>query len=669
MPSTFSGSGEPWFSRFLDALHSAIHGLSRSQKKLILVPIDALLVVFSLWVSVALRLGTAWPPFVWADGGWWPLVALPLAGAVIFYSIGLYRLVMRSMGRHGGWRIIQGTLLLSLVLAAFGYFDPDLFIPRSTPIILVFVLASSLIGVRMAGRSYYRWMRERGADRKAVIIYGAGESGIQLVAALDAAKEFRAVAFLDDDPGLVHSFVAGRRVYSPKDLDAVAARLRVRDVLLALPSISRARRKEIVSFLSTRSLDVQTIPSMVELVSGIGSIDQLRRVGVEELLGRDAVDPDVDLFTSVRGHSVMVTGAGGSIGSELCRQIMLAGATSLVLYEISEFALYAIERELSELGGDTELHAVLGSVCDEPRLEQIVGQHQVETIFHAAAYKHVPLVESNPFEGIRNNTFGTECVAAVAGRCGVGRAILVSTDKAVRPTNVMGASKRLAERIFQRAQRDYPKTTFSMVRFGNVMGSSGSVIPLFQRQIDAGGPITVTHRDIIRYFMTIPEAAQLVIQAGSMAEGGEVFLLDMGEPVSIYELAKRMVRLSGLEIRDDEHPQGDIEIVVTGLRPGEKLFEELLVDGASLSTSHPKIMRSLDALEDPSAINAGLPELRRAVASYDFEALSRFLVKHVEGYVPHHQRRADAADEPATSSGSRGFLVNNNIRVDLGLTG
>lgn len=617
----------------LDRPHAWVNGLTRSQKKFILASVDALLVVFSLWASVAIRLGSVWPLFVW-NTGWWLLLALPLVGIGIFYSLGLYRVVMRSMGRHGALCILQGTILLSLVLTSFGYFDTRLSIPRSMPIIFALVLGCSLIAVRMIGRSYYRWLNERGTERRPVLIYGAGQSGLQLVSALDAAKEFRPVAFLDDEPSLAGSSLAGRRVHPPADLDALLARFGVSDVLLALPSISRARRKEIVEFLSQRPVQVQTIPSMAELVSGIESIDKLRNVGVEELLGRDTVDPDLDLFTSVRGRTVMVTGAGGSIGSELCRQIVAADPRCLVLYEMSEFGLYSIEHELSQLAPrGVYLHAVLGSVRDEPRLEQTIRRHGVETIFHAAAYKHVPLVEANPFEGIRNNTFGTECVARVAARCGVGRAILVSTDKAVRPTNVMGASKRLAERVFQKAQQRCKTTVFSMVRFGNVMGSSGSVIPLFQKQIATGGPVTVTHPEVIRYFMTIPEAAQLVIQAGSMAHGGDVFLLDMGPPVSILDLAKRMIHLSGLDVKDDANPYGDIEIVFSGLRPGEKLFEELLVDGTALPTAHPKIMRSLDSLAHSGGeIDDALFELRSAVEDADMDATIGLLHRLVEGY-------------------------------------
>lgn len=617
----------------LGLLHVWTHRLTRVQKRFILMPADAILVVASLWASVATRLGTLWPWEVWS-GGWWLLLLLPIVGSAVFYSIGLYRFVLRSMGRHDVIRIVRAASILSLVLAALGYFSLNMFLPRSTPIIFGLVLIGAMVSVRAGLKSYYHWSQKRDSDRRPVLVYGAGESGIQLVAALDATKEFTPVGFLDDDPSLVGSLVSGRRVHGAMEIDALLTKFGVRDVLLALPSISRNRRKEIVGFLSQRSVRVQTIPSMVDLVSGLETIDKLRTVGVEELLGRDSVSPDIDLFTSVRGRAVMVTGAGGSIGSQLCREIALMAPKRIVLFEISEFSLYSIERELNEMTEPygVKLHAVLGSVCDEARLEQIVRLHGIETIFHAAAYKHVPLVEANPFEGVRNNTLGSECVAKVASRCEVERVILISTDKAVRPTNVMGASKRLAELVFQRAQQNTNKTTFSMVRFGNVMGSSGSVIPLFQRQIEAGGPVTVTHPDVIRYFMTIPEAAQLVVQAGSLGKGGEVFLLDMGVPVSILDLAKRMIRLSGLEVKDQENPNGDIEIIFSGLRPGEKLFEELLVDGNSSPTKHPKIMRSLYAPRDLEKIDGAMITLRSAVERSDLPAVSNLLHRFVEGY-------------------------------------
>ncbi|MCX5576727.1 polysaccharide biosynthesis protein [Kaistia terrae] len=619
--------------RPLDFLHERARGLSRPQKQLIIAAMDLVLIGVSLWAASAVRLGGVWPDEVWGEG--WPLlVVLPPIGVALFHGLGLYRFVLRSLGRHDVIRIAQASFMLSLILAAFGFFDFGLFLPRSTPIIFGLLLAFLMVIGRGAARSYYQLLRERGFQKRPVIVYGAGESGLQLVAALHAGREFRPVAYLDDDKDLQGRFIAGRRVHAPGDVDALSKRFAATDVFLALPSISRARRKEIVSFLSQRPVRVQTIPSMVELAAGFENIDRLREVGVQELLNRDAVDPVSALFSSVRGKSVMVTGAGGSIGSELCRQILAMQPLRIVLFEMSEAALYSTEIELRELAAevDVELVATLGSVCDEARLHQIVLGYDVETIYHAAAYKHVPLVEANPLEGIRNNILGTRAVARIAAICGVDRVILVSTDKAVRPTSVMGATKRLAEMVLQHAQAQTAETIYCMVRFGNVMGSSGSVIPLFQKQIAAGGPVTVTHPEVIRYFMTIPEAAQLVVQAGSLGKGGDVFLLDMGTPVAILDLAKRMIHLSGLEVKDAETPQGDIEIAFTGLRPGEKLFEELLVSGDVLSTSHPKIMRSMDGPTDFHDLDAALIELENAVRDHDIQGALRVLQRTVEGF-------------------------------------
>lgn len=596
------------------------------------MPVDGVLVALSFWLAITLRVGEWWPNWI-LTRSWWMLLVLPVLGIAIFYSFGLYRFALRSLGRHDIQAIGQACALLALVLAGIAYFDTGLFLPRSTPIIFGLVVFLAMIGVRSAGRNYYHWLKNRDVVKEPVIVYGAGASGIQLVSALDAAREFQPVAFLDDDKGLQGSLIAGRRVYPPSKIDSLVEKFDVKNVLLAMPSLSRSQRKQIVEFLSERSIQVQTIPSLVELVGGFATIDKLREVGVHELLERDPVDPIIDLFSSVRGRVVMVTGAGGSIGSELCRQIAAVGPAKIVLFDMSEYALYSIENELrSIVDAPVEVEAVLGSICAQTRLERVIRLHGVQTIYHAAAYKHVPLVEFNPFEGVRNNALGTLAVARAAENEGVERAILVSTDKAVRPTNVMGASKRLAELVFQRAQQRTTKTIFSMVRFGNVMGSSGSVIPRFQRQIAEGGPVTVTHPDVIRYFMTIPEAAQLVIQAGSMGEGGDVFLLDMGNPVSILDLAKRMIHLSGFEVKDGENIHGDIEIVFTGLRPGEKLFEELLVEGPALKTQHPKIMRSVDIPPEVEVVDAGFERLAEVIEREDLAALTRILKLLVEGY-------------------------------------
>jgi FlaA1/EpsC-like NDP-sugar epimerase len=615
-----------------DWIHDRVLRLSRLQKRLILAPADMILLAVSLWAAVWLRLGDAWPVATWGRG-WWLLLVIPAIGVGIFYVMGLYRFVVRSLSRHDLVVLARAIVLISLLLAAVGYFNPRIFLPRSTPIIFGLVAFGAIVLFRYSLRGYHGWLEGRGTIRTPVMIYGAGEAGIQLVTALDAAKEFKAVAFLDDERSVVGSTIAGRKVESSAQIDALIERHGVKDVFLALPSASRERRKKVLEVLSSRPLRVKTIPSLDELVSGYQSISSLREVEVDELLQRDAVDPMLGLFSSVREKSVLVTGAGGSIGSELCRQIILAAPRKIVLFEISEFALYTVEQELlATAETDIELVPVLGSVCDEHRLETTVRDHAIQTIFHAAAYKHVPLVEANPVEGVRNNTLGTQIVARVAQRCQVERVMLVSTDKAVRPTNVMGASKRMAELAFLHAHSKKSDTIFSMVRFGNVMGSSGSVIPLFKRQLAVGGPLTVTHPDVIRYFMTIPEAAQLVVQAASMATGGDVFLLDMGEPVKIVDLARQMIHLSGLEVRDANNPGGEVEIAFTGLRPGEKLYEELLVDAASVPTDHPKIMRAIDAPLTEVAISEAIRQLEDGVRRYDVAAVISVLNRVVEGY-------------------------------------
>jgi len=483
-------------------------------------------------------------------------------------------------------------------------------------------------------RELYNRVLQAGVSRKPVLIYGAGRAGTQLAASLGAAPEYEVVGFLDDDRTLWKRVVVGRVVHAPTSIDALISRFGVSDVLLAVPSAPEKRRKEIIRFLADRRLRVRTIPSLGELVGGSADVARLRDISIEDLVGRDIVAPMPELFDVVRGRSVLITGAGGSIGSELSRQAVAAGARTLVLFEQSEFALYRIEADLRARpdAAGTEIRAVLGSVCDEARLTAVLRENVTDILYHAAAYKHVPLVEANVIEGLRNNTLGTRAVARSAVAAGVPQAVLVSTDKAVRPTNVMGASKRLAERIFIEGQRRNRGTRFSTVRFGNVMGSSGSVIPLFESQIAAGGPVTVTDARVTRYFMTIPEAAQLVIQAGGMSEGGDVFLLEMGEPVKVLDLARRMIHLAGLEVKDDSHPGGDIEIKFTGLRPGEKLIEELLIDAEAVPTRHAKIFRAVDSGDPNFSIETVLAELETAIAARDEQAAMAILSRSVEGF-------------------------------------
>jgi FlaA1/EpsC-like NDP-sugar epimerase len=538
----------------------------------------------------------------------------------------------------------------------------ELVIPRSTPFIYGLLLAVSVTGARLFAQSYYIWLTARFVQKAPVLIYGAGNTGILLAQALELGTEMTPTAYVDDDPALQDSIIRGLPVEAPSQIGRIINDHAVKTVLLALPTISRSRREEILTVLSVHDVDVQSVPSLEDLISGQFTIDQLKKVELHDLLGRQAVDPVSNLATeSVAGRSVIVTGAGGSIGSELCRQILAAKPSKLVLFEMSELALYEIDQELNDLvstsGMATEIIAVLGNVCDQRHVTQTLTDHDIQVLYHAAAYKHVPIVEANVLEGVRNNIIGSYVVAKAARECGVDRAVLVSTDKAVRPTSVMGATKRLAELVFQDQQEQQGKTVFSMVRFGNVLDSSGSVIPLFQKQIKLGGPVTVTHRDITRYFMTIPEAAQLVIQAGSMAYGGDLFLLDMGDPVRIDDLARRLIMLSGLEVRDDDNPHGDIEIDYVGLRPGEKLYEELLIDGNAAPTLHPKIMRTIEQRLPAETLAMVIEELQVVVDAGDVSHAIQLLDGAVDGY------KALSSQLPAPGPSKSGATSPNVLKV------
>ena len=477
-----------------------------------------------------------------------------------------------------------------------------------------------------------------------MLIYGAGNAGRQLAAAMANSHEMRVVGFLDDDDRLHGHVLNGLSIYSPGDLPGLVTSLHVSTVLLAIPSLSRHRRNELIAQMQRAHVQVRTLPAVTELAQGVVSTSDLRELDIDDLLGREPVSPNhILLGKNITDKVVLVTGAGGSIGSELCRQILAVGPGTLVLVEQSEFALYEIQQELAErLDGDsTLLVPVLASVRDAQRLREVMADWKPDTVYHAAAYKHVPLVEHNPIEGIRNNTLGTLTAAQVAMEHGVTDFVLISTDKAVRPTNIMGASKRLAEMALQALADTAPRTRFSMVRFGNVLGSSGSVVPKFRRQIRDGGPITLTHPDMTRYFMTIPEAAQLVIQAGAMARGGDVFVLDMGDPVKIYDLATRMIELSGLCVKDANNPDGDIEIEITGLRPGEKLFEELLIGNNPRPTSHPRIMKAHEEFLAWPTLQERLGQLENLLDRRDVEGTKQLLIELVSGYAPQQNAGLD----------------------------
>lgn len=639
--------------------HQKVSTLSRNRKKAIMVGADVIMIPLALWAAWALRLGDVWPAEAMASY-WWLFPAVVPLGILIFARLGLYRAIVRFMGSQAVLAVAKGAGIMALLLWSLAYTLELRGFPRSVPINFALVLLVFIGGSRVVVRSYYQWLIRHFTEKEAVLIYGAGGAGTQLASALMMGHEFYAVAFIDDDQRLWKHTVQGIRVHSPDDIQALIDPHSVRRVLLALPNASKQQRKAVLDRLTPYPIHVQTIPSMTEILAGNATVDQLQEVELEDLLGRDPVPPKEELFNAcIHRKTVLVTGAGGSIGSELCRQIIKAVPHTLVLYEISEYALYAIEQELSKVlqAGDHDIRLVpvLGSVCDRSRLERVFQHYPVNTVYHAAAYKHVPIVEQNIFEGIRNNITGTRTVAELAKAFAAEHVVLISTDKAVRPTNVMGATKRLAELVVQDLAIECSSTVFSMVRFGNVLGSSGSVVPLFRKQIQAGGPLTVTHPEITRFFMTIPEASQLVIQAGAMAQGGDVFVLDMGQPVKIVDLAKRMIHLSGYEVKDEQHPDGDIAVIFSGLRPGEKLYEELLIGDNVTGTEHGKIMRANEELIEPRQLQEYLQKLAECEAANDCAAARRVLQQAVTGFTP-SSALVDLLMPPADRARSEGGL-------------
>jgi FlaA1/EpsC-like NDP-sugar epimerase len=606
----------------------------RSLKRLVVLSMDVVLSLLATWLAFSLRL----------DSPHWPdetqlrvYVLAPLLAIPVFVRLGLYRAIFRYTGQAALLTTAKAVAIYgALLLGALLWLRWDN-VPRSLGVLqpLIFLL---LVGASRALARF--WLAGRSgtsAGQGRFLIYGAGLAGAQTAAALAMSGQYSLLGFADDDPAKIGRSINGMQVHAGMDVPALVDKLGVTDILLALPSVTRERRNRIIESLRHLPVHIRTLPGMADLTSGRVTVQDFRELDIEDLLGRDPVPPDAALLArDLAQMVVMVTGAGGSIGSELCRQILRQRPSQLLLLDHSEFALYSIHQELEALckgdGLATRLVPLLGSVNHEARLREICDHHRPHTIYHAAAYKHVPMVESNPAEGIRNNVFGTLNMARVARDGGVARFVLISTDKAVRPTNIMGASKRMAELVLQAMAAEPGPTCFSMVRFGNVLGSSGSVVPLFRRQLAAGGPLTVTHADVTRYFMTIPEAAQLVLQAGAMAGGGEVFVLDMGDPVRILDLARRMVELSGLTVRDPDHPQGDIEIAITGLRPGEKLYEELLIGDNPAPTGHPRIMKAHeDCLPWPELL-AQLERLQRAAESGDEDGIRSVLQTCVHGF-------------------------------------
>ena len=625
------------------SLASRLSALSPQTKVWVMIGGDALFLPLCMFAATTFRLGDlpaafSTVPVVQIILAW---LALPVLGAAGLYRAVVRYIDLRVLAAASG--ALAVVVLLVFVLALMLQVHV---LPRSALLIFWFVAFAYVVTSRFVARSLLRrGMKHGGRPRLRTAIYGAGDAGAQLAQAMQFSPDYKAVCFLDDRENLQNMNVAGLRVYPASALSEAVFRHDLGQIVLAIPSATTAQKRRLIQRVESAGLPVRILPGLSDLVDGRAGLSDIREVDVADLLGRDAVPPDPALFArNIAGKVVLVTGAGGSIGSELCRQIISQKPRRLVLLDHSEFALYTIDHELQQVAHDTEVLACVGSVLDEDLLRALMQQHGVQTIYHAAAYKHVPIVEANMQQGLRNNVFGTLNVARSALEAGAETCILISTDKAVRPTNVMGASKRVAELVVQAAAiRSAGRTTFSMVRFGNVLGSSGSVVPLFRRQIQAGGPITITHPDIIRYFMLIPEAAQLVIQAGAMARGGEVFVLDMGEPVRIADLARSMVRLSGLTEKTDAEPHGDIEIKSVGLRPGEKLFEELLIGDDVIASTHPRIMCARERHIDPALLDKMIQSLRQACTSNDSESMLRQIRNLVPEYRPADEVNAEVS--------------------------
>jgi FlaA1/EpsC-like NDP-sugar epimerase len=627
----------------MSKLAGLLLALPRPAKRALAVLADIGLCVLCVWVVFSLRF-ESWE-FMTEPQQRVLLAAIGLS-IPIYIASGLYRAIFRYSGAVALLTLVKACsavgLLFLLLFTVLGF--PG--IPRSVGLAVPLMLFVTTGGVRLLVRFWLggAYLRILDLDRRAipksvVVIYGAGSAGRQLADALRNSREMIVRAFVDDAPGLQGGTLNGLRIYPVSKLAELVEQRGVTDLLLAMPTIGRARRAEIVRGIQALKLPlhVRTLPRLGDLAQGRVHVRDLHELDIEDLLGRDPVPPNEELLhRNIRGKVVLVTGAGGSIGSELCRQIMRLEPTTLMLVEVTEFALYSIHQELlaAVAGTGVQLLPMLASVRDERRMREIMRTWRPDTIYHAAAYKHVPLVEHNPAEGVRNNVLGTFVMVKVAQECGVKDFVLISTDKAVRPTNVMGASKRLAELVLQGMALRGSGTRFSMVRFGNVLGSSGSVVPLFREQISGGGPVTLTHADITRYFMTIPEAAQLVIQAGAMAEGGDVFVLDMGAPVRIIDLARRMVELSGLSVKEASNPDGDIDIVITGLRPGEKLYEELLIGDNPIETPHPRVMRAQEEAIPWDQLMVRMAALETALAANNVVQIRQILHGLVSGYRP-----------------------------------
>jgi FlaA1/EpsC-like NDP-sugar epimerase len=615
-------------------MRDRLTNLSRQKKQAIMISADICFLLFAIWLSFALRLGDVWSDKL--ESNLWIFILIPVVSIPIFIKLGLYRSVLKFMGTKVIVTAFQAITITSLILGFVMMIFREADLPRT--VILIFWCVSSIlivIGRFMFKGLLYSWDNYVN-NRKPTIIYGAGSAGAQLVESLRKNHEYAPIAFIDDDVSKHGTFINFTKVYAFKELKNIIDKRNAKNILLAIPSLSANGKRDLLKKLSKYPVEVKLLPSLSSLVEGKISIENIRHVEVQDILGRVPVSPKSSLLKkNIQGKNILVTGAGGSIGSELCRQIIHLKPSKIVLFDHSEFNLYNIDFELNSLQiNDCEVLPILSDVTNLNMVKSVIAENKIDTIYHAAAYKHVPMVEKNIVEGVYNNAIGTYNVAMCAHECKVENMVLISTDKAVRPTNIMGASKRFSELILQGLNAEKTKTCFSMVRFGNVLDSAGSVVPLFRKQIKEGGPVTVTHSKVTRYFMSIPEAVQLVLQAGAMAKGGDVFVLDMGEPVRILDLAYRMINLSGLSPITNENPEGDIKVVFTGLRLGEKLYEELLIGHDVIQSEHPQIMQANEAKLSWEDVQKSISVIMESHKNLNDENIRSLLLEKVEGFKP-----------------------------------
>ena len=608
-----------------------LQNLERIYKQIIMLFVDVATLLFALWLAFVLRIGEPFPTeYIYPS--WWLFIAIPVIMIPLFVKLGLYRAVLQYMGIKVITTTFQATTIACLIVGFLMWFFREPNLPRSVLPIFWFIVNIAVIASRFLFKGYlYSWDSFINS-RKQTLIYGAGNAGVQLVESLKKSTVYAPIAFIDDDKEKQGTMLNYLEVFPFDKIDFLIKKKEAKVLLLAVPSLSEKQRTQILKRLTKYPLEVKVLPSLDKIVNGIVNLDAIKHVEVADILGRDSVEPNQSLLErNILGKNILITGAGGSIGSELSRQVMKLSPKKVVLMDNSEFNLYNIHLELASKGFSIEIIPSLCTVTNYHQLKQIIAQNNIQTIYHAAAYKHVPMVEMNIISGTYNNVIGTYNIARLADELEVANMVLVSTDKAVRPTNVMGASKRMSELILQ-AFSDKSKCCFSMVRFGNVLESAGSVVPLFRNQIKAGGPVTVTHRNITRYFMSIPEAVELVLQSGAMAKGGDVFVLDMGEPIKIIDLAYKMIHLSGLTPIDNENPDGDIRIDFTGLRPGEKLYEELLIGSNVVQSEHPRIMQAKESKLSFDEVSHCVEVIKSARENQDERVVKELLLKYVDGY-------------------------------------